>query len=168
MGRTRARDRCAKGCVILNRRNGSGSLPVGTSPFAHYGDKRGATLLHKPITPSQMESLVCGLTAAPCPYACEHRQSCPDVTQAISYDPRFLHCTLRWSRLADSMRPLRSPFSTQIPDPAEPHTFLQPIDRQMPSPRPGDTNRVPRTSGLDRRCHRTTTGPLGAKSQDEV
>ena len=41
--------------------------PVGTSFLPHHGDKRGATLPHKPITPSQMASLVCGLTAAPCP-----------------------------------------------------------------------------------------------------
>ena len=40
--------------------------PVGTSLLAHQGDKRGATLPHKPITPCQMASLVCGLTAAPC------------------------------------------------------------------------------------------------------
>ena len=39
--------------------------PVGTSLLAHQGDKRGATLLHKPRTPWQMASLLCGLTAAP-------------------------------------------------------------------------------------------------------
>ena len=42
--------------------------PVGTSLLAHQGDKRGATLPHKPITPRQTASLVCGLIAAPCPY----------------------------------------------------------------------------------------------------
>ena len=41
--------------------------PVGKFPLAHQGDKRGATLPHKPITPFQIESFVCGLTAAPCP-----------------------------------------------------------------------------------------------------
>ena len=41
--------------------------PVGTSFLPHQGDKKGATLPHKPITPSQMSLLVCGLTAAPCP-----------------------------------------------------------------------------------------------------
>ena len=46
--------------------------------------KKGAVLPHKPITPSQMALLVCGLTAAPCPYLYEHRQSCPGVTQAVS------------------------------------------------------------------------------------
>ena len=69
--------------------------PVGTSLLAHQGDKRGATLPHKPITPCQMASLVCGLTAAPCPYWYEHRQSCPGVTQAVSYDPREIHLTRR-------------------------------------------------------------------------
>ena len=57
--------------------------PVGTSILPRQGDKKGATLLHKPITPSQMALLVCGLTAAPCPYLYEHRQSCPGVTQAV-------------------------------------------------------------------------------------
>ena len=54
--------------------------PGGNSLLPHQGDKRGATLPHKPITPRQMASLVCGLTAAPCPYWYEHRQSCPGVT----------------------------------------------------------------------------------------
>ena len=51
------------------------------APFLspHQGDKKGATLLHKPKTPSPMALLVCGLTAAPCPYSYEHRQSCPKV-----------------------------------------------------------------------------------------
>ena len=40
----------------------------------HQGDKKGATLPHKPITPSQMALLICGLTAAPCPYLYGHRQ----------------------------------------------------------------------------------------------
>ena len=31
---------------------------VGTFPLAHHGDKRGATLPHKPMTPFQMPSLV--------------------------------------------------------------------------------------------------------------
>ena len=51
--------------------------PVGTFPLAHQGDKSGATLLHKPMTPSQMASLVCGLTAAPRPYLYGLRQSVP-------------------------------------------------------------------------------------------
>ena len=76
-------------------------------PLVHHGDKKGATLHHKPITPSQMALLVCGLTAAPRPYAYEHRQSCPGVTQAVSYDPRWLHRTLQWSRLAGSIRVTR-------------------------------------------------------------
>ena len=69
--------------------------PVGNSLLPHQGDKRGATLPHKPITPRQMASLVCGLTAAPCPYLYEHRQSCPGVTQAVSYVPREIHRTRR-------------------------------------------------------------------------
>ena len=68
--------------------------PVGTFPLAHQGDKRGATLLHKPTTPSQ----ICGLTAAPCPYLYGHRQACPGVTQAVLYESCFLHPTRRWSR----------------------------------------------------------------------
>ena len=50
--------------------------PVGTFLLAHQGDKRGATLLHKPITSPQTASLVCGLTAAPRPYWRGDRQSC--------------------------------------------------------------------------------------------
>ena len=69
--------------------------PVGNSLLPHQGDKRGATLPPKPITPRQMASLVCGLTAAPCPYLYEHRQSCPGVTQAVSYVPRDIHFTRR-------------------------------------------------------------------------
>ena len=121
--------------------------PVGTSLLAHQGDKRGATLPHKPITPCQMASLVCGLTAAPCPYVYEHRQSCPGVTQAVSYEPCFLHPTRTWSRLAGNIQALASPFSTQIPDRAVPHTFVQPIDCLMSNPYPGDTNWIPGTSG---------------------
>ena len=121
--------------------------PVGTFPLAHQGDKRGATLPHKPITPSQMSLLVCGLTAAPCPYLYGHRQSCPGVTQAVSCEPCFLHSTRRWSRLAGNIRALALPFSTQIPDPAVPQTFLQPIDCLIPNPRPVDVNRVSGTSG---------------------
>ena len=117
------------------------------TPLALHGDKKDATLLHKPVTPSQMEPLVCGLTAAPRPYAYEHRQSCPGVTQAVSYDPRFLHCTLAWSRVAGSIRPLESPFSTQIPDSAVPHTFLQPTYGLIHNPRSGDTNWESGTSG---------------------
>ena len=69
--------------------------PVGTSFLPHQGDKKGATLPHKPTTPSQMALLVCGLTAAPRPYLYGHRQSCPGVTQAVSYVPREIHPTRR-------------------------------------------------------------------------
>ena len=51
--------------MILNQRTGLGSFPLALPLFAHHGAKRDATLHHKPFTPSQMESLVCGLTAAP-------------------------------------------------------------------------------------------------------
>ena len=84
MGRTRARYRYA------DEKNNPGPAywfrftPVGTSFLPHQGDKKGATLPHKPITPRQMASLVCGLTAAPCPYLYGHRQSCPGVTQAVT------------------------------------------------------------------------------------
>ena len=84
---------------ILNQRTGSGSPPLAHPSYHHQGDKKGATLRHKPITPSQMALLVCGLTAAPRPYLYEHRQSCPGVTQAVLYEPCFLHPTRRWSRL---------------------------------------------------------------------
>ena len=121
--------------------------PVGTSFLPHQGDKKGATLHHKPITPSQMALLVCGLTAAPSPYLCEHRQSCPGVTQAVLYEPRFIHSTRKWSRLAGNVQVLPIPFSTQIPDRAVPHTFVQHIDCLMSTPYPGDTNWIPGTSG---------------------
>ena len=132
--------------------------PVGTFPLAHQGDKRGAILLHKPITPHHMALLVCGLTAAPCPYLYGHRQSCPGVTQAVSCVPCFLHFTRRRSRLAGNIRALALPFSTQIPDCAEPHTFVQPIDCLMPNPRPSDTNWVSGTS----RWREGVTAPLPA------
>ena len=106
----------------------------------------GATLHHKPITPSQMALLVCGLTAGPCPHWYENRQSCPGVTQAVPYVPRVIHPTLRWSRLSGNIRALAAPFSTQIPDLAVEHTFVQPIDCLMPNPRPGDTNWASGTS----------------------
>ena len=82
-----------------------------------------------------MALLVCGLTAAPCPYLYGHRQSCPGVTQAVSYEPGFLHSTRRWSRLAGNIRALALPFSTKIPDRAVSHTCVQPIDCLMPNPR---------------------------------
>ena len=91
---------------------------------------------------SQMASSVSGLTAAPRPYLYGHRQSCPGVTQAVSYDPREIHPTRRWSRFSGSIQALALPFSTQIPDQAVEHTFVQPIDCLMPNPRPGDANRV--------------------------
>ena len=91
--------------------------PVVTSFLPHQGDKKGATLLHKPITPFQMALLVCGLTAAPCPYLFEHRESCPGVTQVVWYAPRVLHPTRRWSRLAGNIRALALPFSTQTKSP---------------------------------------------------
>ena len=74
MGRTRIRYRYANERMILNHRNGSSSPPIGNSFLSHQGDKKGATLPHKLITPSQMALLVCGLTAAPCPYLYAHRQ----------------------------------------------------------------------------------------------
>ena len=88
--------------------------PEGISPL-DQGDKRGATLPQKLTTPSQTTSLVCGLTAAQRPYAYEQRQSCPGVTQAVSYDSRFIHSTRSRSNLAGGIRALDSPFSTQIP-----------------------------------------------------
>ena len=139
MGRTRVRYRFANGYMNLDRSTGSSSLPLAL-PSWHTKGTRGARPSHKPITPCQMASLVCGLTAAPCPYAYEHRQSCPGVTQAVSYEPCFLHPTRRWSRLAGNVRVLALPFSTQIPDRAVPHTFVQPIDCLMSNPYPGDTN----------------------------
>ena len=104
-------------------------------------------MLHKPTTPSQMALLVCGLTAAPCPHWYEHRQSCPGVTQAVLYVHRFIHSTRRWSRLAGNKQVLALPFSTQIPDRAVSHTFVQPIDCLMSNPYPGDTNWIPGNSG---------------------
>ena len=141
--------------MILDWRTGSGSLPFGIFPLAHQGDKRGVTLLHKPITPSQMVLSVCGLTAAPCPYLYGHRQSCPGVTQAVSYAPRVLHSTQRWSRLAGNVQALALPFSTQVPDRAVSHTFVQPIDCLMPNPRPGDTYWVIRNLWVEGTCDRT-------------
>ena len=49
--------------------------------------------------------------------------------------------------MAGNIRVLALPFSTQIPDRAVSHTFVQPIDCLMSNPRPGDTNRIPGTSG---------------------
>ena len=121
--------------------------PVGTFHLAHQGDKSGMTLPHKPITPSQMALLVCGLTAAQRPHWYGHRQSCPGVTQAVSYDLREIHPTRRWSRFSGSIQALALPFSIQIPNRTEVHTFVQPIDCLMPNPRPGGANRVSGTSG---------------------
>ena len=147
MGRTRIRYRYANGCMILDRRTGSSSPPLAYS-LLHTKVTRGVRHCpHKPITPSQMVLSVCGLTAAPCPFLYGHRQSCPGVTQAVSYAPRVLHSTQRWSRLAGNIRALALPFSTQIPDRAVSHTFVQPIDCLMPNPRPGDTYWVSGTSG---------------------
>ena len=91
--------------------------PVGNSLLPHQGDKRGATLPHKLITPSpdgliSLRSDSCSTSIL----AYEHTQSCPGVTQAVSYEPCFLHPTRRWSRLAGNIRVLALPFSTQIPD----------------------------------------------------
>ena len=105
--------------------------PVGTSFLPHQGDKKGATMPHKPITPFHMALIVCGLTAAPCPYLYEHRQSRPGVTQAVLYVLRFIHSTRKWSRLAGNVRVLELPFSTKISDCVVPHTFVQPIDCLM-------------------------------------
>ena len=142
MGRTRIRYRYANERMILNHRNGSSSPPVGNSFLPHQGDKKGATL-----PPSQMALLVCGLTAAPCPYLYGHRQSCPGVTQAVLYEPCFIHPTRRRSRLTGNIQVLALPFSTQIPDCVVPHTFVQPINCLILLPAPGDTNRESGTSG---------------------
>ena len=143
MGRARARYRYANEQMILNQRNGSGSPPLAHSFLPHQGDKKGATLLHKLITPSQMALLVCGLTAAPSPYLYEHRQSCPGVTQAVSYEsplpPLLPESGQDWQ---EDIRALALPFST--PNPrlcGSTHTFLQPIDCLILLPGPGDTNR---------------------------
>ena len=56
-------------------------------------------------------------------------------TTEVSYDPRFIHSTRRWSRLAGNIQVLALPFSTQIRDRVVPHTFVQPIDCLMPNPR---------------------------------
>ena len=113
-------------------RNGSSSPPLAI-PFLHTRViRRGATLLHKLITPSQMASLVCGLTAAPCPYLYEHRQTCPGVTQAVLYEPCFLHPHRKVDQdWQGSIQALALPFSNQIPDCAVPHTFVQPINCLM-------------------------------------
>ena len=76
-----------------------------------------------------------------------HRQSCLSVTQAVSYDPQGIHAARRWSRFSGSIQALALPFSTQIPNRAVEHTFVQPSDCLMPNPRPGDANRVSGTSG---------------------
>ena len=139
--------------------------PVGTSFLPHQGDKKGATLPHKPIiTPSQMAFSVYGLTGAPCPYLYGHRQSCPGVTQAVLYEPRFIHSTRRWSRLAGNIQVLALPFSTEIPDSAVPHTFVQPIDCLMPNQRlipfPGRGEGI-RNLRVEGRCDRTSPYPPG-------
>ena len=147
MGRTRALYRNANGCMILDRRTGSSSLPLAYS-LLHAKATRGVRpCTHKPITPSQMASLVCCVTAAPYPYWYEHRQSCPGVTQAVSYEPCLIHSTRRWSRLSCDIRALVAPFSTRVPDQAVEHTFVQPIDCLMRNPYPGDTYWVSGTSG---------------------
>ena len=82
-------------------------------------------------------------------YLYGHRQSCTGVTQVVSYVPP-LHPFIPpeggqdWQ---EAYKLWRYPFSTQIPDRAVSHTFVQPIDCLMPNPRLGDTNRVTRTSG---------------------
>ena len=75
------------------------------------------------------------------------RQSCPGVTQAVLYEPCFIHPTRRWSRLAGNKQVLALPFSTQIPECVVPHTFVQPINCLILLPGPGDTNRESGTSG---------------------
>ena len=135
--------------MILDQRTGSSSRPLAYS-LLHTKVTRGGCdpAPQTPITPSQMAASVCGLTAASCPYWCEHRQSCPGVTKAVSYEPCFLHSTRRRSRLAGRhTRFWRLPFSTQIPDPAVSHTFVQPNDCLIPDPPSGDANWVSRTSG---------------------
>ena len=130
MGRTRIRYRYANERMVLNHRNGSSSPPLAIPSYHTKVIRRGATLPHKLITPSQMALLVCGLTAAPCPYLYEHRQSCPGVTQAVLYEPCFLHPTRRWSRLAGNIQVLVLPFSTPNPRLCGP-THLRPA-HQLP------------------------------------
>ena len=120
--------------------------PVGTSFLPHQGGKKGATLPHKPITPSQMGLSVCGLTAAPCPHLYEHRQSCPGVTQAVFYVHRFIHSTRKGQDWQGTYKLWRYPLAPKSPT-LRFHTFVQPIDCLMSNPYPGDTNCIPGTSG---------------------
>ena len=54
--------------------------------------------------------------------------------------------TLKWSRLEGSEKPPASPFSTQTPDRAVPHSFFfQPSCCRIPFPRPGATGREAET-----------------------
>ena len=81
---------------------------------------------HHPMTPFQMELHDCGPTAAPRPYLYGHRQACVGVTQAVLYVRFSIQATRKWSRVEGNVQLLASPFSTQIPDHAVPHTFSQP------------------------------------------
>ena len=100
-------------CQVLNRRT-----PVGTSPFAHDGDKRGATLLHELITP----------TVVP--------WRDPSSIECFRFPPLHTWVVKIGGRQYDTCS---HPFGTQIPDLTVPHTFFQPITCLMPDPRPGDT-----------------------------
>ena len=53
----------------------------------------------------------------------------------------------------------RHSFSTQIPDRAVSHTFVQPIDCLIPNPRPRDTNWVARNLQVEGRCGSTSPDP---------
>ena len=82
-----SRYRCANEQMILDQRTGSDSLPLAHSLLAHQGDKRGATLPHKPITTPIPDGVI-GLWSDSCSMSIllyEHRQSCPGVTQAVLY-----------------------------------------------------------------------------------
>ena len=138
--------------MILNQRTGSGSLPLAHPSYHTKVIRRVRPLPHKPITPSQMALLVCGLTAAPCPYLYEHRQSCPGVTQAVLYVHPLHPFHPKVVNIGRELQVLALPFSTHIADCAVPHTFVQPIDCLMSNPYPGDTNWIPGTSGWRESC----------------
>ena len=133
--------------MILNQGTGSGSLPL-ANPSYHtkvIRRVRPAPQANNPI-PDGVISLwsdCCSMSIL----VWTQTVSCPRVTQAVLYVHRFIHSTRRWSILAGNTQVLALPFSTQIPDCAVPHTFVQPIDCLMSNPYLGDTNWIPGTSG---------------------
>ena len=123
--------------MILNQSTGSSSLPLAHSPLH--------TKVTRRVTPCrQTNNLIPDDVISLWSECCS--TSILVWTQAVSYDPREIHPNPRWSRFSGNIRALPLPFSTQIRNCAVPHTFVQPIDCVMPNPRPGDTNRVSRTS----------------------